>query len=190
MIRMNTDTPVGSEPGSGARSCTCSGSYGRRGVVNPLVRAAAVPGLAALRITRLSPWRPARIAAYAWPPRITARAAWAVGSGTSRRAPPPWRLTTAASGRPPRPGRDAAPDGAARPGTRPANSTWPATTARRPGGSGPSWRCRPGRRAVRVQRAGISRRQVRRRSGSAGQALHGLVFGGFGFLRCGDSGSG
>jgi hypothetical protein len=65
MIRMNTDTPVGSEPGSGARSCTCSGSYGRRGVVNPLVRAAAVPGLAALRITRLSPWRPARIAAYA-----------------------------------------------------------------------------------------------------------------------------
>jgi hypothetical protein len=42
MIRKNTETPVGSEAGSGARSRTCSGIFmAAAAVVNPFVSAAA-----------------------------------------------------------------------------------------------------------------------------------------------------
>ena len=57
MTRKNNEMPVESEAGSGARSRTRSGVLrAAAAVVNSFVRTLAVPGLAAVWMSRLSPW--------------------------------------------------------------------------------------------------------------------------------------
>ena len=67
-------------------------------MVNSFVRTMAVPGLAAVWMSRRSPSGPAMTAAFTCPPLSAARAAPAVGSMTSRTVPAPWPPTTSATG--------------------------------------------------------------------------------------------
>ena len=63
MIRKNSELPVGSEAGSGARSRTSSGVPATAAsLVSCLVSSDAVPGLAALAISSVVPRRPPAIA--------------------------------------------------------------------------------------------------------------------------------
>lgn len=63
MTRKYTEVPVGSDAGSGARSRTSSGvPVTAASLVSCLVSSDAVPGLAALAISRVVPRRPPTIA--------------------------------------------------------------------------------------------------------------------------------
>ena len=76
MTRKNSETPAESEAGSGARSRTRSGVLSAAAAaLNSLVRTLAVPGLAAVWMSRVSPLGPAMIAAFTCPP-VSAAWAW------------------------------------------------------------------------------------------------------------------